>query len=98
MALVFHYPPLRSFRPNLSPNPNGLSLFDPAAKALVSDPTLQRDIEKGLGLDLGGPSTSGKGQGGKKGKGRAKKYPNLTDLRKTTNTSVNRLGKKVLNK
>ncbi|XP_033632589.1 UV-stimulated scaffold protein A-like [Asterias rubens] len=68
------------------------------AKALVTDPSLQRDIEKGLGRDLGGPSTSGKGQGGKKGKGKAKKYPNLTDLRKTTNTSVNRLGKKVLNK
>ncbi|XP_022091851.1 UV-stimulated scaffold protein A-like [Acanthaster planci] len=67
------------------------------AKSLLADAELQKDIEGGLGIDLGSTS-SGKGKGDKKGKGKAKKYPNLTDLSKTSNTAMNRLEKKVLNK
>ncbi|XP_038070898.1 UV-stimulated scaffold protein A-like [Patiria miniata] len=63
------------------------------AESLLADTELQRDIEGGLGLDLGSTS-SGKG----KGKGKAKKYPNLTDLKKRSNTSISRLEKRVLNK
>ncbi|KAL0973954.1 hypothetical protein UPYG_G00213380 [Umbra pygmaea] len=59
------------------------------------DPELMRDIELATGEDLGSSKTFGKGN---KGKGkRKKKYPNLSDLKKSGNTSRSRLEKKVFN-
>ncbi|KAM9375585.1 UV-stimulated scaffold protein A [Pholidichthys leucotaenia] len=57
------------------------------------DPELMRDIEAATGEDLGSNRAAGK-----KGKGRKKKYPNLSDLKQNTNTSRSRLEKKVFNK
>ncbi|XP_010777456.1 UV-stimulated scaffold protein A-like [Notothenia coriiceps] len=51
-----------------------------------------RDIEAATGEDLGSDRL------GKKRKGKKKKYPNLSDLKQSTNTSRSRLEKKVLNK
>lgn len=51
-----------------------------------------RDIEAATGENLGSDRV------GKKGKGKKKKYPNLSDLKQSTNTSRSRLGKKVFNK
>lgn len=59
------------------------------------DPELMREIEAATGEDLGSSKVFGKG---KKGKGKKKKYPNLTDLKQSTNTSRSRLEKKVFNK
>lgn len=56
------------------------------------DPELMRDIEAATGEDLGSNRV------GKKGKGKKKKFPNLSDLKQTTNTSRSRLEKKVFNK
>ncbi|XP_010896992.2 UV-stimulated scaffold protein A [Esox lucius] len=58
------------------------------------DPELMRDIELATGEDLGSSKTFGKH---KKGKGKRKKYPNLSDLKKSANTSRSRLEKKVFN-
>ncbi|KAM4555064.1 UV-stimulated scaffold protein A isoform 2-T2 [Odontesthes bonariensis] len=56
------------------------------------DPELMRDIEAATGEDLGSDR-------GKKGKGKKKKkYPNLSDLKQSSNTSRSRLEKKVFNK
>lgn len=57
------------------------------------DAELMRDIEAATGEDLGSARL-----GGKKGKGKKKKYPNLSDLKQSTNTSRCRLEKKVFNK
>ncbi|XP_063780964.1 UV-stimulated scaffold protein A [Pseudophryne corroboree] len=59
------------------------------------DPELMRDIEQATGEDLGSSRCPRKGQ--KKGKGKKKKYPNLTDLKQKANTSRSRLEKKVFN-
>ncbi|KAM6447860.1 UV-stimulated scaffold protein A isoform 1-T1 [Liasis olivaceus] len=61
------------------------------------DPELMREVEAATGVDLGSSQYDRKGKGGKK-KGKAKKYPNLTDLKQEANTSRSRLGKKVFNK
>ncbi|XP_069580732.1 UV-stimulated scaffold protein A isoform X1 [Brachyistius frenatus] len=57
------------------------------------DAELMRDIEAATGEDLGSDRVRGK-----KGKGKKKKYPNLSDLKQRTNTSRSRLEKKVFNK
>ncbi|XP_030621623.1 UV-stimulated scaffold protein A [Chanos chanos] len=59
------------------------------------DPELMRDIEAATGEDLGSSRKFGKGN---KGKGKKKKYPNLTDLKQKANTAHSRLEKKVFNK
>ncbi|KAM7417071.1 hypothetical protein PAMA_016941 [Pampus argenteus] len=56
------------------------------------DAELMRDIEAATGEDLGSDRV------GKKRKGKKKKYPNLSDLKQSANTSRSRLGKKVFNK
>ncbi|XP_059201486.1 UV-stimulated scaffold protein A [Centropristis striata] len=58
------------------------------------DPELMRDIEAATGEDLGSDRLGKKG----KGKGKKKKYPNLSDLKQSANTSRSRLEKKVFNK
>uniref|UniRef100_A0AAQ5YHY5 UV-stimulated scaffold protein A n=1 Tax=Amphiprion ocellaris TaxID=80972 RepID=A0AAQ5YHY5_AMPOC len=55
------------------------------------DAELMRDIEAATGEDLGSSRVRGK-------KGKKKKYPNLSDLKQSTNTARSRLEKKVLNK
>lgn len=65
------------------------------------DAELMRDIEAATGEDLGSARTYGKGRGKGKGKGKGKKkkkYPNLSDLKQSANTSRSRLEKKVFNK
>lgn len=57
------------------------------------DAELMRDIEAATGEDLGSDRL-----GGKKRKGKKKKYPHLSDLKQSTNTSRCRLEKKVFNK
>ncbi|KAM9741101.1 UV-stimulated scaffold protein A isoform 2-T2 [Menidia menidia] len=57
------------------------------------DPELMRDIEAATGEDLGSDRL-----GGKKRKGKKKKYPNLSDLKQSSNTSRSRLEKRVFNK
>ncbi|XP_056456249.1 UV-stimulated scaffold protein A isoform X1 [Gadus chalcogrammus] len=57
------------------------------------DVELMQDIEAATGEDLGSKRLLGKGQG--KGKG---KYPNLSNLKKSANTSRSRLENKVFNK
>ncbi|XP_029967420.1 UV-stimulated scaffold protein A isoform X2 [Salarias fasciatus] len=59
------------------------------------DPQLMRDIEAATGEDLGSDRVPGKRGRGKKKK---KKYPNLSDLKQSTNTSRSRLERKVFNK
>nr|XP_019942015.1 PREDICTED: UV-stimulated scaffold protein A isoform X2 [Paralichthys olivaceus] len=56
------------------------------------DAELMRDIEAATGEDLGSHKV------GKKGKGKKKKFPNLSDLKQSANTSRSRLEKKVFNK
>lgn len=56
------------------------------------DPELMRDIEAATGENLGSDRI------GKKGKRKKKKYPNLSDLKQSVNTSRSRLEKKVFNK
>ncbi|XP_035525214.1 UV-stimulated scaffold protein A isoform X2 [Morone saxatilis] len=56
------------------------------------DADLMRDIEAATGEDLGSDRV------GKKGKGKKKKYPHLSDLKQSANTSRSRLEKKVFNK
>lgn len=56
------------------------------------DADLMRDIEAATGEDLGSNRL-----GGKK-KGKKKKYPNLSDLKQSSNTSRSRLERKVFNK
>lgn len=51
-----------------------------------------RDIEAATGEDLGSDRVR------KKGKGKKKKYPNLSDLKQSTNTARSRLERKVFNK
>lgn len=51
-----------------------------------------RDIEAATGENLGSDKV------GKKGRGKKKKYPNLSDLKQKANTSRSRLEKKVLSK
>ncbi|XP_043564180.1 UV-stimulated scaffold protein A isoform X1 [Chiloscyllium plagiosum] len=65
------------------------------AKADWQDPELMREIEAATGVDLGSSKYDRKD---KKGKGKKKKYPNLTDLKQQSNTSRSRLEKRVLNK
>ncbi|XP_067885665.1 UV-stimulated scaffold protein A isoform X2 [Heterodontus francisci] len=65
------------------------------AKADWRDPELMREIEAATGVDLGSSKCDRKG---KKGKGKKKKYPNLTDLKQQSNTSRSRLEKRVFNK
>lgn len=55
-----------------------------------------QDIETATGEDLGSQRLLRKGKGGK-GKGK-QKYPNLSDLKKTADSSRSRLEKKVFNK
>ncbi|XP_060783442.1 UV-stimulated scaffold protein A isoform X2 [Neoarius graeffei] len=62
------------------------------------DPELMREIEAATGEDLGSSKMYGKGKKAGKGKGKKRKYPNLTDLKQTANTSRSRLEKKVFNK
>ncbi|CAL8302968.1 unnamed protein product [Arctogadus glacialis] len=57
------------------------------------DVELMQDIEAATGEDLGSKRLLGKGKG--KGKG---KYPNLSNLKKSANTSRSRLENKVFNK
>lgn len=52
-----------------------------------------RDIEAATGEDLGSDRVPGK-----KGKGKKKKYPNLRDLKQSSNTARSRLEKKIFNK
>ncbi|MED6293701.1 hypothetical protein CHARACLAT_013339 [Characodon lateralis] len=52
-----------------------------------------RDIEAATGEDLGSSRV-----GGKKRKGKKKKYPNLSDLKQSSDTSRSRLERKVFNK
>lgn len=52
-----------------------------------------RDIEAATGEDLGSDRVPGK-----KRKGKKKKYPNLRDLKQSSNTTRSRLEKKVFNK
>ncbi|XP_028902266.1 UV-stimulated scaffold protein A isoform X2 [Ornithorhynchus anatinus] len=59
------------------------------------DPELMREIEAATGADLGSARYSRKGG---KGKGKKKKFPNLTDLKQQANTSRSRIEKKVFNK
>lgn len=61
------------------------------------DPELMREIEAATGEDLGSSKMYGKGKKAGKGKGKKRKYPNLTDLKQTANTSRSRLEKKVFN-
>ncbi|XP_051021193.1 UV-stimulated scaffold protein A [Acomys russatus] len=56
------------------------------------DPEFMKDVEAATGVDLGSSKYS------KKGKGRKKKHPNLTDLRERANTARARLEKKVFAK
>ncbi|XP_056899897.1 UV-stimulated scaffold protein A isoform X1 [Takifugu flavidus] len=56
------------------------------------DPELMRDIELATGEDLGSDRAA------RKGKGKKKKYPNLTDLKQSSSTSRFRLEKKIFNK
>lgn len=56
------------------------------------DPEFMKDVEAATGVDLGSSKYN------KKGKGKKKKYPNLTDLRERANTSRARLEKKVFAK
>ncbi|XP_044220329.1 UV-stimulated scaffold protein A isoform X2 [Thunnus albacares] len=56
------------------------------------DAELMQDIEAATGEDLGSS------RAGKKGKGKKKKYPNLSDLKQSANTSRSRLERKVFNK
>ncbi|XP_044062100.1 UV-stimulated scaffold protein A isoform X2 [Siniperca chuatsi] len=56
------------------------------------DAELMRDIEAATGENLGSDRVA------KKGKGKKKKYPNLSDLKQSTNTSRSRLERKVFNK
>ncbi|XP_041846230.1 UV-stimulated scaffold protein A isoform X2 [Melanotaenia boesemani] len=56
------------------------------------DAELMRDIEAATGEDLGSDRV------GKKRKGKKKKYPNLSDLKQSSNTARCRLQKKVFNK
>lgn len=58
------------------------------------DPEFLRDIEAATGEDLGSNRVGKKG----KGKGKKKKFPNLSDLNQKANTSRSRLEKKVFNK
>lgn len=51
-----------------------------------------RDIEAATGENLGSDRV------GKKGKGKKKKYANLSDLKQSANTSRSRLERKVFNK
>ncbi|XP_061581929.1 UV-stimulated scaffold protein A-like [Cololabis saira] len=57
------------------------------------DAELMRDIEAATGEDLGSSRITGK-----KRKGKKKKYPNLSDLKQSSNTARSRLQKKVFNK
>ncbi|KAG7241920.1 hypothetical protein INR49_024667 [Caranx melampygus] len=56
------------------------------------DAELMRDIEAATGENLGSDRVR------KKGKGKKKKFPNLSDLKQSSNTSRSRLEKKVFNK
>lgn len=56
------------------------------------DPEFMKDVEAATGVDLGSSRYS------KKGKGKKKKHPNLTDLRECANTARARLEKKVFAK
>ncbi|CAB1419102.1 unnamed protein product [Pleuronectes platessa] len=56
------------------------------------DAELMRDIEAATGENLGSDRV------GKKGKGKKKKFPNLSDLKQSANTTRSRLEKKVFNK
>nr|XP_023655770.1 UV-stimulated scaffold protein A isoform X1 [Paramormyrops kingsleyae]XP_023655771.1 UV-stimulated scaffold protein A isoform X2 [Paramormyrops kingsleyae] len=62
------------------------------------DRELMREIEAATGEDLGSSRFYGKGKKGSKGKGKKRKYPNLTDLKQSANTSRSRLERKVFNK
>ncbi|XP_041055102.1 UV-stimulated scaffold protein A isoform X1 [Carcharodon carcharias] len=65
------------------------------AKADWRDPELMREIEAATGVDLGSSKFD---KQSKKGKGKKKKYPNLTDLNQQSNTTRSRLEKRVFNK
>ncbi|XP_078079312.1 UV-stimulated scaffold protein A [Mustelus asterias] len=65
------------------------------AEADWRDPELMREIEAATGVDLGSSRYDRKSR---KGKGKKKKYPNLTDLKQQSNTSRTRLEKRVFNK
>lgn len=56
------------------------------------DPEFLKDVEAATGVDLGSSRYS------RKGKGKKRKYPNLTDLRERANTARARLEKKVFAK
>ncbi|XP_078809881.1 UV-stimulated scaffold protein A isoform X2 [Oryzias latipes] len=58
------------------------------------DAELMRDIEAATGEDLGSDRLGGKKKKGKK----KKKYPNLSDLKQSSDTSRSRLERKVFNK
>ncbi|XP_045384280.1 UV-stimulated scaffold protein A [Lemur catta] len=56
------------------------------------DPEFMKDVEAATGVDLGSSRYC------RKGKGKKKKYPNLTDLKAQANTARARIGKKVFAK
>ncbi|XP_012519120.1 PREDICTED: UV-stimulated scaffold protein A isoform X2 [Propithecus coquereli] len=56
------------------------------------DPEFMKDVEAATGVDLGSSRYC------RKGKGKKRKYPNLTDLKAQANTARARIGKKVFAK
>ncbi|KAM6220842.1 UV-stimulated scaffold protein A [Rhynchocyon petersi] len=58
------------------------------------DPEFLRDVEAAAKVDLGSSRYAAKG----KGKGKKRKYPNLTDLKQQANTARARISKKVFDK
>lgn len=56
------------------------------------DPEFMRDVEAATGVDLGASRASGRG------KGKRKKHPGLTDLKRQADTARARISKKVFAK
>ncbi|XP_071947657.1 UV-stimulated scaffold protein A-like [Antedon mediterranea] len=87
-----------------SGRPSGTETSDQKEKSNMQstggffDQDLQRDIEAATGRDMGSSKEiTGETGKGRKGKAKKKKYPNLTDIKKTKNTAQTRLEKKVFN-
>lgn len=56
------------------------------------DPELMRDVEAATGVDLGSSGSS------RSGKGKRRKHPGLTDLKRRADTARARIAKKVFAK
>lgn len=56
------------------------------------DPEFMRDVEAATGVDLGSS------RAGRRGKGKKRKYPGLTDLKQQADTARTRIAKKVFTK